>query len=472
MKQMHRGNRHGTTSPGNHNNRATPTGRREPPCLVCRGLRFPVVALAVLGLSISCAEPTGRVAGPGDGRSDISVGPTVAASELESASLGRIARLVAMALNDKHTRNQLKKDLRAAPFKEHKVELRKYLESSDVAPMLDRMAQAGGQSKKDILATLGRIRPLELYMPVRSQREKWVGDEDVLVAAQLAENDPIVGFDSRGEPVALDKSAAPTRPTLSIVPVETRFDSPMPMGRYRNINDQNGDAIGTLVPADLKASKMMVCDEACSGGGGEVVTSPPALPPGLYLEFSRILDLHETWNRGDPEIEVHIHGPIDPGNPRYGADLSCSGEHAYDSRKSFDQNDGFWEGHVMLFSGQEAVDFVNKFHDGFHIFFWEDDDTACKIKADNNALLGLIRSTATAFGTVAVKLLPLGTWPIVAGAFVAVLFQDPAAWLLTNDDFVGAAVAQSAAGYSYPNNTHVIMDGTTLNGRATIVYHP
>lgn len=470
MKQMHRGNRHGTTSLGNHNNLATPTGRRERPCLVCRGLRFSVLALAVLGVSVSCAEQTGSVAGPGDGRSDISVGPSVTASESEDASLGRIARLVAMALNDKHTRNQLKKDLRAAPFKEHKVELRKYLQGSDAAPMLDRMAQAGGQSKTDILATLDRIRPLELYMPVRSQREKWVGDEDVLVAAQLAENDPILGFDSRGEPVEMDMRAAPTGPTLSIVPVETRFDSPMPLGKSRNVNDQNGEAIGTLVPADLKPSKMMVCDEACSGGGGGTVTPPP-LPAGLYLEFSRILDVHEPWNRGDPEIEVHIHGPNEPGNPRYGADLSCSGEHAYDWRKAFDQNGGFWEGHVMLFSGPETVNFANKFNEGFHVFFWEDDDTACQLKTDKNVLLAVVKQTATAFSTVAIKVWPQGAVPILVGTFLAVLFQDPAAWLLTNDDFVGAAVAQSAAGYSYPNNTHVIMDGTTLNGRATIVYY-
>ena len=36
--------------------------------------------------------------------------------------------------------------------------------------------------------------------------------------------------------------------------------------------------------------------------------------------------------------------------------------------------------------------------------------------------------------------------------------------------FVGAAVPQESAGYSYPGNTHVIMEGATLNGRATIVY--
>jgi hypothetical protein len=58
----------------------------------------------------------------------------------------------------------------------------------------------------------------------------------------------------------------------------------------------------------------------------------------------------------------------------------------------------------------------------------------------------------------------------MVGVFLGTFFSNPGAWLLTNDDFLGAAVDQASAGYYYPGNTHVIMDGTTLNGRATIVY--
>jgi hypothetical protein len=53
---------------------------------------------------------------------------------------------------------------------------------------------------------------------------------------------------------------------------------------------------------------------------------------------------------------------------------------------------------------------------------------------------------------------------------VAALFANPGQWLLTNDDFLGAAVEQTSAGYYNAESTHVIMDGTRLNGRATIVY--
>lgn len=180
--------------------------------------------------------------------------------------------------------------------------------------------------------------------------------------------------------------------------------------------------------------------------------------------------MKEPWFRGDPEIEVHIQGPRETGSPTSGIDLSCSGEHAYEYAKVFNQDGGFWEGRVLLFSEAETVAFTNKFQQGFHVFFWEDDNNPCVLKLDTNVLVGVVRSSFSAFGTVALKVIPLTPWPLVAGAFVATFFASAGEWLLTNDDFLGAAVDQASAGYYYPGNTHVIMDGTTLNGRATIVY--
>jgi len=85
-------------------------------------------------------------------------------------------------------------------------------------------------------------------------------------------------------------------------------------------------------------------------------------------------------------------------------------------------------------------------------------------------LVALLNSGASAFGTVAIKLLPKASNPVIAAVFIATLFSNAGQWLLTNDDYLGVAVTQANAGYAYPGNTHVIMDGTTLNGRATIVY--
>lgn len=426
-----------------------------------------VLVPALFACLSACADPvTGTI--------DPAISPdvrTAAAAEsptAERVALTKITRLVASAMDNEPARQHLKRDMRAAPFKEHKLQLSAYLQSQDGKPLLDRMVASSGGTAGDLLATLAGIRPLEFYMPFAKHRESWTGSGEVLVVSQLDESEPIVAFDARGREIALDRNTAPNQPTLSIVPVETRFDQPV-VSPSRNVRDQNGNAIGTLEPMVIRGASLIACSDDCGGGSGGGSTSP-AIAPGLYLEFSRILDMKEPWTRGDPEIEVHIQGPRDIGSPTSGEDLSCSGEHAYQFPKVFNQDGGFWEGRVMLFSRDESIAFLNKFTQGFHVLFWEDDNAPCVLTLDSNTLLGVLTSTATATSTVAIKVIPGATPLIVATVFISSFFASAGDWLLTNDDFVGAAVDQGSAGYYYPGNTHVIMDGTTLNGRATIVY--
>jgi hypothetical protein len=425
-----------------------------------------VLFLALFAALIACADPASRTAGP-TGSKDIVTEPTPAPASEERVALSKIARLVAVAMDSEPARQHLKRDMRSAPFHEHKLQLTSYLRSKDGRALLEGMAARTRGGESDVLDALAAIRPLEFYMPVVKHRESWTGKADILVVSQLDESAPIVAFDESGREVSLDRKVAPDQPTLSIVPVETRFDQPMTPAASRNVRDLSGTAIGTLEPMAPKGSSLIACGETCDGGGGSISSS---IPPGLYLEFSRILDMKEEWFRGDPEIEVHIMGPTDAANPRYGADLSCSGEHPYDFRKVFDQNTGFWEGQVMLFSAEETVAFADKFNQGFHVLFWEDDNVPCVLKLDTNSLVELLKSTANAFSTVAIKVFPRASPLVMAGVFLGTLFSNAGTWLLTNDDFLGAAVDQASAGYAYPGNTHVIMNGTTLNGRATIVY--
>jgi hypothetical protein len=425
-----------------------------------------VLFVALFAALVGCADPASRTVGlsvPNNAQSD----PTPSSANEERAALSKIARLVAVAMDNEPARQRLKRDMRAAPFHEHKLELAPYLRSRDAKALLDRMVRLNGGNESELFRTLSAVRRLELYMPVAKQRESWTGDDNLLVVSQLDESGPIVAFDRSGSVVTLDRDVAPAQPTLSIVPVETRFDQPLPFLASKNVRDKDGSAIGTLERIKVSSSNMMFCGDCASATSGS-----PAAPiaPGLYLEFSRILDMKEPWFRGDPEIEVHIQGPISVAAPTYGEDISCAGEHALDPRKVFDQNGGFWEGRVMLFSGDETIAFTNNFQQGFHVLFWEDDNVPCTLKLDTNVLSELLKSTATAFSTVAIKVIPGASFPVMAGVFLGTFFSNAAPWLLTNDDFLGAAVDQASAGYYYPGNTHVIMDGTTLNGRATIVY--
>ena len=423
------------------------------------------LVLALFAALGACSDPIGRSVAP-TASPDVVASAGGAQSE-ERVALSKIARLVAIALDNEPARQHLKRDLRAAPFREHKVELAPYLRSSDGKALLTRMIQLNGGDENALFTTLSAIRSLELYMPVAAQRETWTGKADVLVVSQLEESAPIVGFNEAGTEVALDRKVAPDQPTLSIVPVETRFDQPMDLKKSRNVRDQNGQAIGTLEPYALTQSSLIACGETCGGGG----SGGTSLPAGIYLEFSRLIDVKEPWFRGDPEIEVHIQGPYMGAAPTYADDLSCSGEHPYDSRKYFDQNGSFWSGQVLLFSEAEVTAFTQKFSDGFHVMFWEDDNQPCTLKLDTNSLTQALQSTAAALGTVAIKVLPKANWMLVAAAFLGTLFTNAGSWLTTNDDFLGVAVDQSGTSYYYPENTHVIMDGQTFNGRATIIYH-
>ena len=426
-----------------------------------------VLVLASLACLSACADPVTRSTEPAISR-DITASSAPESLAAERSALTRINQLVALALDNGPARQHLKRDMKAAPFREHKLQLAAYLQSKDGRALLDRMVAASGSTESDLLETIAGVRPLEFYMPVRKHRESWTGNEEVLVVSQLDESDPIVAFDARGAQFTLDRNAPPEKATLSIVPVETRFDQPMPSGS-KNVGDQNGNAIGTLEPMDIKGASLIACGTECGGGGGGG-SPPPSIAPGLYLEFSRILDVKEPWTRGDPEIEVHIQGPRETNGPTSGVDLSCSGEHAYHNAKVFNQDNGFWEGRVMLFSRDETNAFISKFSQGFHVLYWEDDNDPCVLKLDSNTLLGVIKSTATATTTVAIKVIPGASPLVVATLFVASFFVSAGDWLLTNDDFVGVAVDQASAGYYYPGNTHVIMDGTALNGRASIVY--
>lgn len=426
-----------------------------------------VLVLALFIGTVGCADPLEHAMAPRPSAEIVSA-PNDSAPGDERVALTTIARLVAEAMDNEPARQRLKRDMRAAPFREHKLEFAAYLRSKEGRALLDRMAALGG-GEQSIFNTLSKVRRLEFYMPVGKHRESWTGKSDVLVVSQLNESDPIVSFDEGGQQVSLDRRAAPDQPVLSLVPVETDFTRPMPASSSRNARDQNGEAIGTLEALDVKGSSLIACGETCGGGGGGGSTTP-SIPPGLYLEYSRILDAKEPWFRGDPEIEVHIHGPTSTDNPRYGDDKSCSGEHALDYRKVFNQDGAFWEGRVLLFSADETAQFISQFKDGFHIFFWEDDNEPCILKLDSNSLVALVNSAASAFSMIGVKLIPTASMKVVAAVFVAALFSNAGAWLQTDDDFLGIAVAQEQAGYAYPGNTHVIMDGTTLNGRATIVY--
>jgi len=427
-------------------------------------------AMVLLAGSYGCADDVLDPTKPAV-RAQASVTPTRSQS-IERTALTTITRAVALALANDAFRADALKEMRNAPFKEHKLELRQYLNPGRLAGL----SAASGKTASALASALQAVRPLEFYMPVASQRESWTGDANILVASQLEEGEEIVAFDVKGKSVALTEGSAPSIPALSIVPVETRFNEPLDPGKSQNINTRGGKAIGTLVScaenpdacassagnSNLEISKVIDCGFCGSSGGTSYGT------PGFYMTFSRIVDMGEAWLKGSPEIEVHVQGQVSASYPIYGEDLACSGEQSLLERK-FNQDNVFWNGSVLIWSQAQASAFSAQFPDGWHIVFWEDDDTACALKFDKNALLGAISATAAAVGGAAVKggWTPIG-WGLILATFLANAYSQ-LSWLSSNDDFLGVLVPAANHGDYWYDANSTLLRGTAVNGRANIV---
>ncbi len=231
-------------------------------------------------------------------------------------AVAQLARALAMALSHPGLRNQVKNDLRASRVTaEHKIHLGDYLHGQAGGVVLRAMARATGRGNDDVLAMIGALPALELYMPVTAHRESWTGG-DLIVAAQLDEREAPIGFRPDGSRLTLSNAEPPTTPVLAVVPAEADFSAPL-SAEWRNSRDLGGKAIGTLQP--IAASAYGDCNETafipCDPEGTPVSVMPwPALVEplpsrtGLYLRQMRIMDNAEPWVRGSSEIEVHVMG--------------------------------------------------------------------------------------------------------------------------------------------------------------------
>src|SRR5207302_7790249 len=118
-----------------------------------------VLVLALLAAFAACADPASRTVAPSSSK-DVLSGPAPGAPSEERAALTKIARLVAVAMDNEPARQHLKRDMRAAPFREHKLELKSYLQSKGGRALLDRMAALTSGGESAVFGALGEIRAL------------------------------------------------------------------------------------------------------------------------------------------------------------------------------------------------------------------------------------------------------------------------------------------------------------------------
>src|SRR5712664_3669399 len=337
-----------------------------------------------------------------------------------------LAKMFAKGLKNAAFRAYLKAQLNASPYREHKLQLETFL-AANGSRALGEVAAENGTSKEALTRQAKAAIALEVYFPVPSHRAAWTGDEHVLVATALTDDDPPIAFDPEGRRQVLDPKTPPATPVLAIVPVETDFS--------------------------VRPARVIECLVDCDGnGGGPIggVVPPPPPAPGLYMTKSHFVQDFEGWLKGSPEFEVHMLGQRGTSDSLY--DYQCAGEHA-GGPYTFDQNDLDWSGNVLLFS-KTQLDEYNTAHpnQNIRVFVVEDDDTACQIKTDvgrAERIFQVVDSTyrlLTGGNDSSNALVRAYKYAKAAKS----LWQAVASFFRSNDDLVGNAVEDSIVGSFYP----------------------
>jgi hypothetical protein len=371
--------------------------------------------------------------------------PAPPARPASSASAKRpeaLAQMVATALKNPAFRAYLRAQLDASPFPEHKLQFQTFL-AANSGRALRQVATENRVSQEALTDRARSAIALEAYFPVPAHRAAWTGDEHVLVATALTDDDPPVAFDTDGRRQVLDPATPPATPVLALVPVETDF---------------------AVRPAAMQ------CLE-CGGGGGDVLPPPPP-PPGLYMTKSHFVQDFEGWLKGSPEFEVQILGQ--KGQTDSLISYQCAGEHA-GGPYTFDQNNLDWSGSVLLFS-KNQIDQYNVAHpnQNVRVFVVEDDDTACQIKTDPERFQKLFFQVDSAYN----RLTSGNDSSTVIRKYYGYaraaynIWQALAALIKSNDELVGNAVKDEIVGAFYPGyNWFVKGENNITNGWINLVMY-
>lgn len=170
----------------------------------------------------------------------------VAANTAQEEAMYRAAERLAIALRRPVFRRQVADLLRSSPEREGKIAFSQLVRAHGRFARL--LEDSGGVNVDALLRDLDGVgAPIEVYLPIESQRRAWRGEDEFLVAAQLEPGTPPVGFDGYGSMIQLSLEAPPSKPTLVLVPAEGFSPQGTPLRLREGI------------------SSPMVCYEDCGG---------------------------------------------------------------------------------------------------------------------------------------------------------------------------------------------------------------
>jgi hypothetical protein len=262
--------------------------------------------LALLATLQACSAGS-DVAGP---RHDPTPPADAASAPIPAADAAqRVARGLAMAMDDPAVRAQLRVAMRDSRWTDHKLDLHTYAASRQGKTMVAAAAERLGISREALAAAIHRLPPMDLYLPFREHRVAWRGTPQVMVAASFAPDAPTLqAYRTDGSMTVLTLSNGNPSDALVILhPAEPRGTRAVRDGDppRETVEDPHGPGIALLPcnPEPYAVSATAVCeapDPGTGSGGGTTIT------PGIYV--TRFYSFRGDGWWGSVEMEFRSYG--------------------------------------------------------------------------------------------------------------------------------------------------------------------
>jgi len=391
--------------------------------------RFRSCALLFLtGFVAACSNRDSPVA-PTTGHSL----PQIAQVEQPQTRNERLARRLALALQDRDFRAAVHAEVTGSQLPEGKVHFQRFL-TDQGGKQRRRLAELAGEREEAIGSDLFGAAPIEVYLPVRDHRRAWKGEAAILVATATRDGDPPIAFDPRGRRLLLDPITPPKTPVIALVPAEHDFSSA---------------GIPAQVPHEPPGGY---------GGGG---TTSPSTTPGLYLTYAQLTSTFEGWLKGAPEIEVHMLGQDGSSNTL--KSYQCAGERA-GGPYAFNMDEKEWRGNVLLFS-QAQLDGYKASHpsQALRILVLEDDDTPCGIRSDSARVTRMFELIASKYGELTGGRDTLTVVKMFKKAKTLIsILKSVWSFFQTKDEIAGTAIEDLVAQEFFPGANWIIKGENTV----------
>jgi hypothetical protein len=177
----------------------------------------------------------------------------------------RLARSLALGLQDPAVRGQVRDAMRASLVDEHKLVLQTFAQTASGKALVQSAARKSGVSVKSIETQIAALPALDFYMPIRAHRQSWQGTDNVVVVATLDRKGPFVAYTTAGTSVSLaGKTRDQLAPLFMLHPSE-------PAGR--RVHPQ-------------AATPGSVIEDANDGHGSESITWYPAGGTPITIDFA------------------------------------------------------------------------------------------------------------------------------------------------------------------------------------------